>query len=164
MIVFRQRLGAAAAIAPSHLLLRLPEWMGAGFLFALGAQLSRPGDSFALSRIYDVLARMGSERQWALVALTIATVRFVALILNGFFPLVRRVTPAVRALSAFAGGCVWLALTVGFAMVNTGVVGIVAHAGWGFLDFTYAVLVAHEAATTLAAGSRRSTRVPAPGA
>ena len=159
MIVFRQRPGAA--LPASHLLLRLPEWLGAGFLFALGAQLSRPGDSFALSRIYDVLARMGSERHWALVALTIATIRFVALILNGFFPVIRRLTPVVRALAAFSGGCVWLALTVGFAMVDTGVVGIVAHAGWGFLDFTYAVIVAHEAATTLAAGSLGNARVAA---
>ncbi len=162
MIVFRQRTGDALRDWPSHLVLRLPEWLGAGFLFALGAQLSRPGDSFAISRIYAVLARMGTERHWALLALTIATVRFVALILNGFFPVIRRVTPTVRALSAFAGGCVWLALTVGFAMVNTTIVGIVAHAGWGFLDFTYAVIVAHEAATAMATG--RPGRLRDPGA
>ena len=50
----------------------------------------------------------------------------MALILNGFFPVIRRITPVVRSLSAFAGGCVWLALTIGFTMYNSNVLGIVA--------------------------------------
>ena len=168
MIVFRTREAANEGRVNGwrpHFLSRLPEWIAAGFLFALGAQLSRPGNSFALSHIYDILGRMASEREWAFAALSIATVRFVALILNGYFPVIRRVTPAVRSLSAFASGCVWLALTIGLAMYNTTVLGIVAHAGWGFLDFTYAVLVAHEAAASLAGASPRSTsRAPARGA
>ncbi len=170
MIVFRTRGEPGEASADGwrrHLLARLPEWIAAGFLFALGAQLSRPGNSFALSHIYDILGRMASERAWAFAALSIATLRLVALILNGFFPVIRRVTPVVRSLSAFASGCVWLALTIGFVMYNTNVLGIVAHAGWGFLDFTYAVLIAHEAAGILAAGppaagsARSDNRAPA---
>ena len=143
-----------------HLLPRLPEWIAAAFLFALGVQLSRPGDSFALSHIYDMLARMASERAWATTALTLATVRVIALILNGFLPVIRRITPAIRSLTAFLSGCVWLALTVGFGMYNTTVLGIVAHAGWAFLDFTYAVIIAHEAAGTLRRAFGAAAREP----
>ena len=134
---------------PSHLMERLPEWLGAAALFFFGAQLSRPGNSFALAHIYDIIGRMASEREWAFAALTIATVRFVALILNGFFPVIRRVTPAMRATTAFLSGCIWLALTIGFVMFSSTVLGIVAHGSWALLDFTYAVVVAHEAAGTL---------------
>lgn len=141
-----------------HLLPRLPEWIAACFLFALGAQLSRTGNSFALSHVYDVLGRMASERVWATAALALATARFVALILNGFFPVIRRLTPAVRSLSAFLSGCVWLSLTVGLGMYNISVIGIVAHAGWAFLDFTYAVIVAHEAAGALKGGIGAAAR------
>lgn len=136
-------------VGRAYLIARLPEWIAAGFLFALGVQLGRPDRSFALSHMYDVLARMATEREWSMLALGIATLRFVSLILNGFFPVIRRITPATRCLTAFASGCVWSALAIGFVVENSSIVGIVAHAGWGFLDFTYAVIVAHEAAGTL---------------
>ena len=132
----------------TRIIKRIPEGVAAVALFFFGADTS-PGNSFQLSHVYDVLGQIASEKQWAFVALSIATTRLVALILNGFFPYVRRVTPVLRSLTAFGSGCVWLALAIGLAMFDGHVPGIAAHLGFALLDFVYAAVVAHEAAASL---------------
>lgn len=97
---------------------RAMEWLLSCMLLSWGLMLLRPEVSFSTVS-YDGLARIADEHTWGVVATAAATVRIVALTINGMW------TPTYhfRSAMAFIACFVWFQISLGFFVsgnANTG--------------------------------------------
>jgi hypothetical protein len=101
-----------------HFVLRATDWFAAAFLMSFGLTLLRPADTFAISQSYRVMATMAPEWVWGVGCTSIATVRLVALFVNGTFPSFRW-SPHIRALGTFLSIFAWAQIAIGLTLANT---------------------------------------------
>lgn len=132
--------------AKHHFIVRFQEWAGTFMLAQFGFALLRPGFSFSLSPSYSVMASFATERTWATCLLTVAGLRFVALVLNGTFRAFRRLSPYVRSFAAFSTAFAWSAVTFGMLYGNAPVTGSGTYGTLAVCDFLFGMIVAGEAA------------------
>lgn len=96
------------------------EWLSAALLLAFALALLSPGATFSRP-VFVNLAAVAPEGTWGMALLGIATVRCIALRVNGNW----RRSPTLRFLTSAAGAGIWLSLSRlflddGFPSVNTG--------------------------------------------
>lgn len=66
-----------------HFRARRFEWFMALALFCIGYALHQPGDTFARSPSYDLLASWASEETWAIILMGTGALRVMVLFVNG---------------------------------------------------------------------------------
>lgn len=66
-----------------HFRVRRFEWFMALAMFSIGHALHQPGDTFARSPSYDLLAHWAGEETWAWILMVSGVVRVAVLIVNG---------------------------------------------------------------------------------
>lgn len=88
---------------------RASEWFCAANMFAWGATLLHPSETFT-SPAFQAFSRMGEDRTGAIVG-ACGLIWIVGLIVNGSL---ESVTSPIRAICAFAGAMVYGLLAVGF--------------------------------------------------
>jgi len=101
-----------------HFALRYQEWIYSAILLVLAVQLLRPGETFQSSPAYAVMAQWADERTWGVALIFVGGFRFLALVVNGTFAQLRRISPYVRSAGAAASSVIWFMLSLTFYQAN----------------------------------------------
>jgi hypothetical protein len=99
-------------MAPSRT--RALDWVCAAMIFTWGVTLIVPGDTLALSPAYIHLLDRFPETVWAIVLIAIGLLRFVALIVTGYWG----PSPMVRGAAALMGAIIWANFLYAFVLVS----------------------------------------------
>lgn len=103
------------------------EWLLTWFTVTWGVRCFLPGQQFSTSPSYAWLVPLAPEEVWGAGAITIALVRFAALLVNGS----RQVTsPLIRAGSAGLS-CLWWIIIA--SLIMRGAAGVPSAVMWQFL-------------------------------
>lgn len=110
----------------SHLEARASEWALGFMLLIWGIQLLQPGDLFAISPAYDILAEIMPENVWGFACFLVGGSRLVALLINGTFAdtAYSRYSPHVRAAMAVLSAFFWLNIAISVAVGRPGGTGM----------------------------------------
>jgi hypothetical protein len=138
MIIARVARGVSA-----HFIMRLQEWIFAGMLLGLARQLLRHEVNFEFP-IYRVLAQLASEETWGSAMLLVGLGRVLALVFNGTFQPINRISPVVRSGLAGLSAFVWFALALGFYMANPNGVSVITYTGLMVSDIGLCIIIARE--------------------
>lgn len=82
---------------------RALEWYCAWSAMGVGLVLLAPGSTFSTSPSFAQFGEVMDEVSWGVLVVTVALVRFAALIVNGHY----HRTPIARALTAALGAALW---------------------------------------------------------
>lgn len=127
-----------------HFEARSLEWFSAGILFAWGTQVSlHPGMFLDPSKgtVFNGLLAMWDQATWAYVTTMVASIRLVALFINGKWGL----TPWIRTATSFLSVGAWFCVTVGL-LNGTANTGVVVYGGLMLADMFSAFRAAGDAA------------------
>lgn len=94
-----------------HFRARRFEWFMALALFAIGWALHQPGDTFARSPSYDLLASWASEETWAIILMMTGALRVFVLFVNG---VKLRQAAEIRAVLGVWSFSIAMMLSIGF--------------------------------------------------
>ena len=111
-MIFLRRISKGIA---SHFDVRVSEWVMVIPCIGIGIALNLQRTMFETSPSFARLNEWMDEPQWALLAITCAILRVVALTVNGTFEAFR-FSPHIRILAAFFSGWFWFQFMVGFAL------------------------------------------------
>lgn len=82
---------------------RALEWHCAWSAMLVGLVLLMPGSTFSTSASFNQFGEVMDEVSWGVLVMTVALIRFAALIVNGHY----HRTPIARALTAALGASLW---------------------------------------------------------
>ncbi len=94
-----------------HFRVRRFEWFMALAMFWIGYALHQPGDTFARSPSYDLLARWAGEETWAVILMLTGIIRVFVLVVNG---VKLRNAAEIRALLGVWSFSIAMMMAVGF--------------------------------------------------
>ena len=118
---------------------RFSEWVGTAGLIGWGLMLFNEPGIFAKSPSFSVMARWADQAAWANILLAAGAFRFLALVLNGTLPSLRRHTPTIRFMASWLAFMTWGAVALGMFAAWRDVGGLPT--GW----VAYGVIIApHE--------------------
>lgn len=120
-----------------HLPERVAEWALAIVLVRFGLILLAPGSSFETSPAFRVMAEMAREETWGWACLTIGSIRFMALVVNGTFwdTWYSRYSPHIRGFTAIASIFAWAQIVYGMASSGVNTTGLAVYPVLLVLDF-----------------------------
>lgn len=97
----------------AHFPIRFTEWIMAWPSIGMGLALTLQDDMFQTSPSYATVANWADESVWAMMVLICASVRLLALIVNGTFRSFRY-SPHVRLTASLVGMLFWSQFAIGF--------------------------------------------------
>lgn len=93
---------------------RLPEWATSTALFFWGLIVYSQDNSLWTREFFSVLAEIGDQKTWGIIAMAVGSMRIIALGINGLW----RPTAHIRAIGALIGSVIWTAIILGYLGLN----------------------------------------------
>jgi hypothetical protein len=130
-----------------HFLIRFPEWFSSVVLFNFGWTLLQSPDELMQQPSFVVMQRMADQDVWGWIITLTASVRILALTLNGTFPRFEVWTPHARAVMAALSCAGWFMIALGIFLSNPTAPAWRTYAAFLIGDMIMAIVIAGEAAT-----------------
>jgi len=121
-----------------HFEVRFSEWATTFTLFGLGVVFAFNPGTMSKGPSFVYLNQWADESVWSLIFITAASLRFMALLINGTFRQAFPWSPHIRGMTSLLATCIWgeivLGMVLAYVYAGGGATGIVAYSTFFGMD------------------------------